>query len=249
VDPAELSASNGSAAYYSWSPKPGLRFIALDTTSGAGIVGHSADGNIDDPQFQWLDRQLAAAQAAGQLVVVYGHHPIRSLTASAPDEVAPPCTAQGNFGHDVNAGCDVDPRDSQPIHVGADVSALFLRYPNVIAYVAGHTHENKVTAFPNGSGGGFWGIETASEADWPQQNRVIDVMDNHDGTLSIFGTVLDHSAPVATPAAGSALLFTPAQLASIGRELSYNDPQLGGGTGEGTAADNNVELLIDDPRS
>ena len=36
VDPAQNAASNGSAGYYSWSPKPGVRFISLDTVSEAG---------------------------------------------------------------------------------------------------------------------------------------------------------------------------------------------------------------------
>jgi metallophosphoesterase (TIGR03767 family) len=249
VDPAELQASNGSASYYAWSPKPGFRFIALDTTSGAGIVGHSAEGNLDAPQFAWVQRQIEEAQAADQLVVLFGHHPIRSLNANLPDELAPPCLLPGPFGHDLNAGCDVDPRNSQPIKVGADLQALLAAHANVIAYVAGHTHTNKITAFPGTNGsGGFWGIETASEADWPQQSRLIEVMDNHDGTLSIFGTALDHAAPVAAPAPGNASGFTEAQLAAVSRELSYNDPQNGGGTGEGGPEDNNVELLLDDPR-
>lgn len=248
VDPAELAASKGSASYYAWSPKPGFRFIALDTTSGAGIVGESAEGNIDAPQFAWIERQLDAAEAADELVVLFGHHPIRSLTASAPDELAPPCLLPGPFGHDLNAGCDVDPRSSQPIKLGADLQALLTSHPHVIAYVAGHTHENRITPFAGPDGHGFWGIETASEADWPQQSRLIEVMDNLDGTLSIFGTSLDGAAPAQTPAPGDASGLSEAQLASISRELSYNDPQLGGGTGEGTPADDNVELLLDDPR-
>jgi metallophosphoesterase (TIGR03767 family) len=248
VSPAELTASNGSAAYYAWSPKPGFRFIALDTTSGAGVVGHSANGNIDAPQFAWLTGQLDAAAAANQLVIVYGHHPIRSLDASLPDEAAPPCLLPGLYGHDLNVGCDVDPRSSSPIKLGADLQALLAAHKNVIAYVAGHTHENKVTPFPGTNGTGFWGIETASEADWPQQSRLIEVMDNKDGTLSIFGTGLDTPVPAATPAPGNAAGFSEAQLASISRELSYNDPQNGGGTGEGTDGDRNVELLLKDPR-
>ena len=43
----------------------GLRFIALDTVAEAGTIvtptGHfTADGNIDDPQFKWLEGQLEA---------------------------------------------------------------------------------------------------------------------------------------------------------------------------------------------
>jgi hypothetical protein len=75
-------------------------------------------------------------------------------------------------------------------------------------------------------------------------------MDNHDGTLSIFGTMIDHAAATATPPPGSnASSFTTDQLASLNREFAYNDPQKGGGTGEGSAPDRNDELLVPDPRA
>ncbi len=81
-------------------------------------------------------------------------------------------------------------------------------------------------------------------------------MDNKDGTLSLFGTLLDSAAPAAAPAPGtSALGLTPAQLASLGRTLSFNDPQregLEGSAGDaskrGRRSDRNVELLLRDPR-
>ena len=91
VDPAQNTASNQSAGYYSWSPAPKFRFIALDTTCDAGVTGPSADGNIDDPQFQWLRAELGKAQAAGQYAVLFSHHAIQSLTCSPADELAPPC--------------------------------------------------------------------------------------------------------------------------------------------------------------
>ncbi len=51
-------------------------------------------------------------------------------------------------------------------------------------------------------------------------------MDNRDGTLSLFGTLLDNAAPAAAPAPGTdAAAFTPDQLASVARTLGYNDPQ------------------------
>jgi metallophosphoesterase (TIGR03767 family) len=256
IDPAQNAASNGAAGYYAWNPTSKMRFIGLDTTCDAGVAGPSADGNIDDPQFQWLKGQLQAAQSAGKLVVLFSHHAIQSLTCNLPDEQAPPCTVPDNHGHDTNPGCDVDPRNSSPIHLGPDVTALLHQYPNVIAWVAGHSHVNDVAAFPDGSGGGFWGIRTAAEADWPQQSRLIQVFDNHDGTLSIFGTVLDHASNATAPASISNLTNPdPFQLASIGRTLAYNDPQKGARgcspepCGEGSADDRNVELLLKNPLS
>jgi metallophosphoesterase (TIGR03767 family) len=257
VDPGQESASNGAAGYYSWSPTPGMRFIALDTLAEAGTVitpngSSTSSGNIDNPQFQWLRGQLQAATAANQLVVIFSHHAPESLTADVPDELALPCVAfQPSLGHHLNAGCDLDPRISLPIHLEDDAVALLHEFPNAIAWVAGHSHANIVDPFPNPSGsGGFWSIRVAAEADWPQQSRLLEVFDNHDGTLSIFGTILDHVGQAAAPPPGTAASGMDLNdLASVARTMSFNDLQVGAPAGEGQADDRNVELLLDDPRS
>ncbi len=255
IDSAQETASKGAAGYYAWSPTPGMRFIALDTVAEAGTIltpsgASTSDGNVDDPQFKWLRSQLQAATAADQLVVIFSHHAPESLVADIPDEVAPPCTVNDSHGHDINPGCDLDPRLSFPIHLESDLVNLLHEYPNAIAWVAGHSHDNVVNPFPNPSGpGGFWSIRVAAEADWPQQSRLLEVFDNHDGTLSIFGTILDHVGQAVAPAPG-----TPASsmdfndLASAARTMSFNDFQSGAPLGEGLPKDRNVELLIPDPR-
>jgi hypothetical protein len=257
VDPAEEKASHGAAGYYSFVPVKGLRMIALDTVCEGGVTGPCADGNVDDPQFQWLKGQLQEATAADQLVVIFSHHAIPSLTANVPDEAAPPCIGPDAHGHDANPGCDLDPRSSTPIHLGDDMVALLHRYPHVIAWVAGHSHVNDVTPYPDpsGDGHGFWSIRVAAEADWPQQARLLQLFDNGDGTLSLFGTIVDHASSATAPAPGtSAAGLGPSDLASIGRTLAYNDAQTGGRAcspepcGEGGPDDRNVELLINDPR-
>lgn len=247
LDAAEQAASGFAAGYYSWSPAPGFRFIAIDTVSEGGVAGPSAEGNLDDPQFRWLERELQRATAADQLAVLFGHHPVRSLNAAVPDETPPPCGTADPRDHDPQPGCDHDPRNSQPIHLGPDLVALMAKYPHAIAYVAGHTHEPRVTAFSR-PGGGWWGIETAAEADWPSQDRLLEIFDNRDGTLSIFGIPINHRAPTAAPAPGPAAGFTEEQLASIARVMTFNDPQGGGGSNEGKPEDQAVELLVRDPR-
>jgi metallophosphoesterase (TIGR03767 family) len=252
VEAAQNTASNGAAAYYAWDPKPGVRFISIDTISEGGIIAVSADGNLDDPQFQWLRNEIATAEAARKLIVVFGHHPIRSLTANVTDELAPACTRNDSHGHDVNPGCDRDPRSSSPIHLGRDMQGLLSAHPNVIAYVTGHTHENRVMACGAEAGcpagANWWEINTAAEIDWPQQSRLIEVMENADGTLSIFGTLVDHSASYEVPTSGSSASgFSVDQLAALSRTFSYNDPQAIIGA-IGQPADRNVELLVDDPR-
>ena len=126
-------------------------------------------------------------------MIAYGHHTLATLSNTRTDEQAGACTPP-------KPGCDADPRKSTPLHRGTagakNVRDLFLKYPNVVAYVAGHTHDNRVDLFRKGRSG-FWQINTASHVDWPQQSRLIEVMDNRDGTLSLFTTLLDHAAPIA----------------------------------------------------
>ena len=126
-------------------------------------------------------------------MILFGHHPIRSLTATSPTSSrrrarSTTCTATTS-----TRAATTTRATRTPIHLGADLQALLLAHPDVIAYVAGHTHEHKITPFARPGGGGFWGIETSSEIDWPIQSRLIEVMDNRDGTLSIFGTLIDHA--------------------------------------------------------
>ncbi len=127
--------------------------------------------------------------------------------------------------------------------------SLFLKNPHLIAYVTGHTHENDVIPHKDGRRG-FWEINTAAHADWPQQARVIEVMDNDDGTLSIFGTVVDHAAPIATLAPGAeGTVFSDTQLGSLARRLSAYDYQYDDeGDPRGRRNDRNVELVLRDPR-
>ena len=217
------------------------------------------------PQCRWLEPELDRAEEDGKLVVAFGHHPIRSLVSDVPDEAAQRCSgsydANGSYsspdehGHDANPGCDLDPRPLTPLHLGDDLSGLLSSHPNVIAYVAGHTHEHKVLACGSDggcpAGGNWWEINTsAAPADWPQQSRLIELMDNRDGTLSIFGTLTDPAARLALPGNGtSASGFGNDELASISHAIGFNDPQVGDGKGEGAAQDQNVELLVDDPRT
>ena len=280
IDKAEAAASAQAATYYAWDARPGLRFISIDTVaeggltaedpSGAVPVTGSSNGNIDDPQWQWLRRELKAASDADKLIVVFGHHPVRSLSTRVVDEQASPCTGrydaalnyQGQrdeHGHDPNPGCDLDPRVSSPVHTGEELAALLEEFPHAIAYVAGHTHENKILPFARRDGRGFWELNTSATADWPQQHRLVEVFDNRDGTLSVFGTVLDHAGPLPIPPdtrdAGAVGAFSTQTLGALARSFAFNDPQSDKAAppgkpdgAEGAPEDGNVELLLADPR-
>jgi metallophosphoesterase (TIGR03767 family) len=242
---SELRRSRGSASYYAFTRK-GVRFISLDTVAEGG----GQNGNIDDPQYRWLRGELRTAKRQGRLVIAFGHHPLRSMGNTRADERAGKCDPADE------PGCDRDPRKSTPLHLGRSgkrsLRALLTGTPNVVAYVAGHIHANRITFYGGRKGRGFWEIATASHVDYPQQSRTIELMDNRDGTVSLFGTLLDSAAPAAAPAPGNALGFTPAELASLGRTLSFNDPQRDADEDDpprqGRRADRNVELLVRDPR-
>ena len=200
-------------AYYSF--KRGLlRVIVLDTVNPNGY----ADGSVDLVQFQWLQARLAAATE--ELVVICSHH-----TSATMDNLL------------VVTGGDPTPRVP-----GSQVVDELLAHRNVIMWVNGHTHTNAVTPHKRATGGGFWEINTASHVDWPQHARIIEVLDNQDGTLSIFGTLIDHASPVSY--AGD--LTDARHLASLARELAANDPQSRDRT-QGVRSGRNVELLVKAP--
>jgi len=225
--------------YYVVDTHPGFRLIALDTLNPGGYN----DGSIGDLQFKWLEARLTEASSRhldtkgnwvttrnkDKLIILFSHHGLRSLNT--------PLTTPSPDVQD-----DIDTSDL-PRHVSDDVQALVQRFPNIIAWVNGHTHNNVITARP-GPTGGFWDIGTAAHVDWNTQSRLIEVVDNGDGTLSIFCTMFDHAAPISPSSPAPSVL----QLASISRELQANDPQKGfNWHGPGKVEDRNVELVIKTP--
>lgn len=201
-------------AYYAFDHEA-VRFLVLDTVNPSG----GPDGSLDPEQFAWLSGELTAV-ADDRLVVVVSHHTLDTManTASA---------------------------DGSPRVDGAAVRELLLRFPAVVLWVNGHTHRHTVLphARESGAPGGFWEINTAAHVDWPQQCRIVEVVDNADGTLSVFATVLDHAGPAQPPASPA----TPLELAALSRELAANDWQ-GDPSRHGSVEDRNVELLLPDPR-
>ncbi len=197
----------GNTAYYV-RDVGGVRWLVLDTVNPGG----ESNGSIGERQLNWLDARLAEADTQRKLVLLFSHHGPRSLNNpnQAPDPLA------GLDGNDL------------PRHTSAEVLAVVTAHPSVIAWVNGHTHDNIITPRE----GPFWDIGTAAHIDWPAQARLIEVLDNRDGTLSIFTTMVDHADD---------------DIASFARELMANDPQKGFGTGSGEAADRNTELLIAHP--
>ena len=203
-----------------WSAdlSPQVRALGLDTCNQ--VAG--PDGALPDDQFRWLGEQLAIAEAEGVLVLVLSHH--NSLTLENRAQ---------------RPGADL------VLHTGDEVVDLLLDHPVAVAWLNGHTHVHQILAHSRDGDGprrGFWEITTASCIDFPQQQQVVEIVDNRDGTLSLFTTVVDHTSPT-TPGTGGGV----ADLAATSRELAANDWVGSPLTRRGSVLDRNTELLLPAP--
>lgn len=245
--------------FYTFDISEQVLGVSLDTC--APVV---ADGSIGEAQLQWLERRLIGAHsryfdgAGGEvrtfnddrLVIVFGHHRLDGIrptqnprqVGGKDDKADAPDTFRGPDGY-------VYRLEQQ--HGGDALRELLHRFPNVAAYVNGHSHLNRVEPYPDPrqESGGFWEITTSAVLDPPQHGRVIELVDNRDGTLSIFGTLIDHAGPPRTDWAGPRDTGRDQvlELASIARELGFNDPQAGVEGKVGADTDRNVELLLPAP--
>jgi len=202
-------------AYYTFPISPGVTGIALDSTNRGGWT----HGSLGHAQFVWLEAVLRAG--GDELFVVFTHHTSRSMDNPTPDPLAP----------------------DEVRHLGPEIIALLQRYPSVLAWVNGHSHTNAITPRPGPTPArSFWEINTASHIEFPQQARIIDVCDNHDGTLSLFTTLIESAAPYqAAYDDGSQVA-----LAALYRELALNDLSYAAAHG-GSTKDQNTELLLVHP--
>jgi len=219
----EQNLDDGTAYYVHDSPS--VRFITLDTACPAG----GAEGCITATQLHWLERRLEEVHSKfrsrdgtsvttphqDRLVVILSHHGFDSLT---------------------NPRAHPETRGSR--HADrSDLLETLLRFDNVVLWLNGHIHANRVRprADPSGKGGGFWEVTTGSIVDWPCQGRLVELADPGDGMLAIACTMVDH--------VGS-------ELATLHRELAGNAPAAGFDSGKaGTPQDRNVILLARAPFS
>ncbi len=120
-----------------------------------------------------------------------------------------------------------------PMEGGGRLGDLLVQYPNVVLTVAGHYHVNRIAPYGTpGDAGAFWEIQTASTVDWPGQGRLVELVDNGDGTLSVYTTLLDYPSP-------------DGSMAARARALTLVDWQSGwrSEAGAGAVTDRNCELV------
>ena len=202
-----------------------VRFITLDTACPAG----GAEGCITWSQLHWLERRLEEAHSkfrsrdgtsvrtasSDRLVVILSHHGLDTLTNNRTHKDSP------KSGH------------ASP----AKLLEMLLRFDNLVLWLNGHIHANRVHARVDsrGVGGGFWEVTTGSLVDWPCQGRIVELLDQGEGVLAIACTMFDHEG---------------SELAALHRELAGNAPAAGFDSGKaGTALDRNVILRVRAPFS
>ena len=223
-----------------------FRFIALDDTQLEGFT----NGSIDPAQFRWLEEELVSASSTyfdsdGQLVdnadatdryvIVMSHHTSKSMT---------------------NTGNVETTTDEL---MGADLNALLLRFPNAIMHANGHSHSNRLWAHADpDKQTQYWELNLGSIADHPHTGRSIEIADNGDGTLSIYGVLfesgvhpnprnIDWEADDPTDEralAGADRSINEDWLAAAGIEQAW---AARAGHRYGAPSERNVELLLPDP--
>ncbi|AOW94385.1 metallophosphoesterase [Rhodococcus sp. WMMA185] len=222
-------AGQTGIGYYTFEIAPGVIGISMDSTNRAGFI----DGSLGEAQFKWIEQTLKDGSSRyfdsdGSPVsnsvndswfILFSHH-----TSDTMDNLEP------------------DPTDPRERRIpGAELVDLLHRFPNVLAWVNGHTHENRITPQrgdnPEQS---FWEINTASHIDFPQLGRIIEVADNQDGTVSLLATLFEADSPYSVDYTD----LSPLGLASLYREFSFNDIHAKVELKTGGEGDRNVELLL-----
>jgi metallophosphoesterase (TIGR03768 family) len=197
-------------ACYSFLPKSNvpIKVIVLDDTQSetdgdTTIHGH---GFLDQARWDWLKKELADGDAAGQFMIIAAHVPI----GVQPD---------GSFME-----WWTNPQNA--VNINGLIAELH-SHPNLLMWVAGHRHLNTVKAFitddPTRPERGFWQVETSSLRDFPQQLRTFEINLNSDYTISIDATDVDPSVKDGTPAATSRKYAVAVQQIA-GNNLSPNNP-------------------------
>ncbi|MHB0929162.1 MAG: TIGR03767 family metallophosphoesterase [Candidatus Nanopelagicales bacterium] len=122
-------------------------------------------GCVDRAQFDWLRKVLESA--GDRYVIIMSHHPLETLVNGYTLDEAPPA-------------------------LGDEVAALLLAFPQVVLWLAGHTHRHQISFHGTDEQHGFWHVRTSSLIDWPQQSRVVELLEDQDD-LVIATYVFDHA--------------------------------------------------------
>ncbi len=190
-------------ACYSFVPKANIpiKVIVLDDTQREddGSITIHGRGFLDKARWSWLKKELAAGDAADQLMIIAAHIPIGVMP-----------TAVNNGGHDTYMDWFDNSANPSGMQNAVDLAGLLAElhsHPNLLMWMAGHRHVNTIKAFTTDDASkperGFWQVETSSLFNFPQQLRTFEINLNSDYTVSIVTTNVDPAVKDGTPAAKS----------------------------------------------
>jgi metallophosphoesterase (TIGR03767 family) len=194
-----------------------VRLISIDTVN----INGGWQGSIDESQFEWLKKVLRAPEPS--YFIILSHHPAATL-----------------FNLYAHEGADRRVGEEELV-------TELLKHPRIALWLAGHNHEHNIEFIGDSEVNGFWHIQTASNIDWPQQGRIVElVRDGED--LKIITTVFDHESPITLEDA-TADLSSPINIAGLSRILSANHWQRRSGEfdlelGSGQKEDRNRVLTV-----
>ena len=171
----------------------GVRLISLDTVNVHG----GWQGSLDESQFLWLKRVLS--DVVPQYFVLLSHHPLHTLYN------------------------DYTPLNMDRRVCVEELTQELLKHERIIAWLAGHNHENEIRFVGDHDGFGFWHIMTSSLIDWPQQGRLVEFFED-ETHIVIATTNFDHQSPIVLEESVSNL-ESPVNLAGLSRILAANDWQ------------------------
>jgi metallophosphoesterase (TIGR03768 family) len=184
------SARTTGFACYSFEPRSDIpiKVIVLDDTQRDDDPSEKSSGlgSIDNERYDWLVQELEDGQAEGKLMIIAAHIPIV-------------------INHDPAFPCSIMEWSQYAAVSDVDLIAKLQTYPNLLAWISGHRHQNTVIPVKSLDSShpelGFWQVETASLREFPQQFRNFEFVCNSDNTLSIFVTNVDPAVRDETPAA------------------------------------------------
>lgn len=81
---------------------------------------------------------------------------------------------------------------------GEMVKDLLVSSDNVILHLTGHGHRDRKSLQTANGEGGFWELMTTSTIDFPMQSRVLELVDENNGYLSIYVTNVGHNSAATT---------------------------------------------------
>ncbi|WP_298209922.1 metallophosphoesterase [Ferrimicrobium sp.] len=227
--PAGHGLADDEHLYYAAELNDEVVLIGLDTAFSWG----GAEGAIDSIQAHWLVEMLERyssvqltdegeqTQSDGEdrLIIVAAHHPLATLTNERAAR---------------RSDC----------YLGDWLLATLLRFPNVIAFVNGHTHENRVRVH-HGNGRQLLEVTTSALMDWPCEARSLEITVNQEAIwvtsvmLNVDGVAMPRPDDLSLPgiAAWHRLLAANSPALTLAPHL---DP-------EGQSQDRNFSFRIERP--